>query len=78
MKIGIVLLAAASTFGTLAAQTPNAAGESPAVRRALESIRAGNAWTLEQQVSICEIPAPPFAEARRTPSLAHASRRSGW
>jgi acetylornithine deacetylase/succinyl-diaminopimelate desuccinylase-like protein len=37
----------------------------PAVRAALDKLRADNAWTLEQQVSICEIPAPPFAEARR-------------
>jgi acetylornithine deacetylase/succinyl-diaminopimelate desuccinylase-like protein len=28
-------------------------------------IRDENAWTLDQQVSICEIPAPPFGEARR-------------
>ena len=37
----------------------------PAVRAALDKMRADNAWTLEQQVSICEIPAPPFGEARR-------------
>jgi acetylornithine deacetylase/succinyl-diaminopimelate desuccinylase-like protein len=35
------------------------------VRAALESIKADNAWTLEQQESICEIPAPPFKEERR-------------
>jgi acetylornithine deacetylase/succinyl-diaminopimelate desuccinylase-like protein len=35
------------------------------VKTALERVRADNAWTIEQQVSICEIPAPPFKEAVR-------------
>jgi acetylornithine deacetylase/succinyl-diaminopimelate desuccinylase-like protein len=47
----------------LAAQTVPAAN--PAVKRALDRIKADNAWTLDQQVSICEIPAPPFKEAAR-------------
>ncbi|HXF95626.1 MAG TPA: M28 family peptidase, partial [Gemmatimonadales bacterium] len=37
----------------------------PPVRAALDVLRADNGWTLEQQVSICEIPAPPFGEAAR-------------
>jgi acetylornithine deacetylase/succinyl-diaminopimelate desuccinylase-like protein len=37
----------------------------PAVRAALDRIRADNAWTLDEQESICEIPAPPFGEAKR-------------
>jgi len=37
----------------------------PGVRAALDHIRADNAWTVDQQVSICEIPAPPFAEEQR-------------
>ncbi len=32
---------------------------------ALAAIKADNAWTLDQQQSICEIPAPPFKEALR-------------
>ena len=39
--------------------------DNPALRNALETMRRDNAWTLEQQVSICEIPAPPFKEAER-------------
>ena len=35
------------------------------VRAALERIRTDNAWTIEQQVSLCEIPAPPFKEQAR-------------
>ena len=42
------------------------AGTTPAsVGRALARIKADNAWTLEQQQSICEIPAPPFKETVR-------------
>ena len=37
----------------------------PAVKRTLDRIKADNAWTLDQQRSICEIPAPPFKEATR-------------
>jgi len=37
----------------------------PRVRAALDALRADNAWTLDQQVSLCEIPAPPFGEAAR-------------
>jgi acetylornithine deacetylase/succinyl-diaminopimelate desuccinylase-like protein len=31
----------------------------------MDRIRTDNAWTVDQQVSICEIPAPPFMEERR-------------
>ena len=37
----------------------------PSVDRALARIKADNAWTLGQQQSICEIPAPPFKESVR-------------
>lgn len=37
----------------------------PDVRGLLDSIKARNAWTLEKQVSLCEIPAPPFKETAR-------------
>jgi tripeptide aminopeptidase len=57
-----VLLAAALPVG---AQHPRAVTGTPELRQALESLRTTNAWTLEQQVSLCEIPAPPFREARR-------------
>lgn len=37
----------------------------PAVQRALAQAQQLQAWTLEQQISICEIPAPPFKEQAR-------------
>ncbi|HEU0120546.1 MAG TPA: M20/M25/M40 family metallo-hydrolase [Bryobacteraceae bacterium] len=35
------------------------------IEAVLQTIRDDQAWTLEQQTSICEIPAPPFHEAER-------------
>lgn len=52
---------------TLRAQ--NEPGGNPSVRAALDRIRSDNAWTVEQQVSICEIPAPPFKEERRAAEM---------
>ncbi len=37
----------------------------PSVQQAMATIERDNAWTLDQQVSLCEIPAPPFKEAAR-------------
>ena len=39
--------------------------DNPSIRQALERIKTTNAWTLEQQASICEIPAPGFKEQLR-------------
>ena len=38
---------------------------SPSLTRALTSIKSTNPWTIDQQISICEIPAPPFTETAR-------------
>jgi tripeptide aminopeptidase len=54
---------AARTTARLAA--PADVARRPAVQAALAAIQRDNAWTLEQQVALCEIPAPPFKEARR-------------
>ncbi|HSJ09794.1 MAG TPA: M20/M25/M40 family metallo-hydrolase, partial [Longimicrobiales bacterium] len=40
------------------------------IRAALDSVRSWNEWTLEQQVTLCEIPAPPFGEAVRAAEFA--------
>src|SRR5690349_19515314 len=48
-----------------AAADPARALRNAAVRKAVDTIRATNAWTLDQQASICEIPAPPFKEQAR-------------
>jgi acetylornithine deacetylase/succinyl-diaminopimelate desuccinylase-like protein len=48
-----------------AQRAPAIPASNPQVRAALAAIQRDNAWTLDQQASICEIPAPPFKEARR-------------
>ncbi|HET6679618.1 MAG TPA: M20/M25/M40 family metallo-hydrolase [Gemmatimonadaceae bacterium] len=52
----------ASVAGAQQLRVPS---DQPQVRAAVERIRADNAWTLDQQASICEIPAPPFMESAR-------------
>ena len=39
--------------------------DNPKLRAALDTIKAQEPWTLDQQVSICEIAAPPYKEAAR-------------
>jgi acetylornithine deacetylase/succinyl-diaminopimelate desuccinylase-like protein len=58
-------LAAALVPTALVAQGSPIPTADPAVQRAMAEMQAQQAWTLEQQVSICEIPAPPFMEQRR-------------
>jgi acetylornithine deacetylase/succinyl-diaminopimelate desuccinylase-like protein len=56
--LGALAMSAASATSQTAPQNPQLAA-------ALDTLRAGNAWTLAQQASICEIPAPPFKETAR-------------
>ncbi len=61
IALAALLLAAPAVV----AQEVRLADSDPAVRRAMAALQAHQAWTLEQQISICEIPAPPFKEAVR-------------
>jgi acetylornithine deacetylase/succinyl-diaminopimelate desuccinylase-like protein len=57
-----------SILAALAVAVPAAAqiaSAPPSVGRAVARIKADNGWTLDQQQSICEIPAPPFKETVR-------------
>lgn len=49
----------------------------PDVAALLDSIRASNDWTLQQQVALCEIPAPPFKEQARGVAYKAAFERVG-
>ena len=46
--------------------------EAPEVRAALASARAAEERTIEDQIRFCEVPAPPFGEARRGEQLRQA------
>jgi acetylornithine deacetylase/succinyl-diaminopimelate desuccinylase-like protein len=39
------------------------------VANALEAVRANEAWVVDQQISLCEIEAPPFKEQKRAEAL---------
>jgi tripeptide aminopeptidase len=43
----------------------------------LETIKGDQAWTLEQQISICQIPAPPFKETERGKEFARRLAEHG-
>ncbi|HEY7236255.1 MAG TPA: M20/M25/M40 family metallo-hydrolase [Gemmatimonadaceae bacterium] len=49
----------------LSAQSLPIPHDNARLRAALDTIKAQEAWTLEQQISLCEIPAPSFKEATR-------------
>lgn len=50
----------------------------PAVARALMILERDNAWTLEQQIALCEIAAPPFKEAARGADYARRFAALGY
>ena len=56
------------------AQTPAELLNTPTVRAALDAARRSEPQTLEQQVRVCEIPAPPFKEEERGKELKRLSR----
>jgi tripeptide aminopeptidase len=62
--LALMLLAAAAP---LSAQRTTAlpAGVPAPLAPVLATLERDNAWTVEQQVSLCEIPAPPFKEQAR-------------
>lgn len=49
----------------LRAQPVRLLHETATVRRAFDALPALQSWTLDQQISLCEIPAPPFKEQAR-------------
>lgn len=63
--------------GLAAAQAVTVPSANTAVAAALDDLKRENAWTLQQQVSICEIPAPPFKEAERGQELMRRFRALG-
>ena len=62
IALGAVLLIAPAAG--LSAQNTVPAND-PGIKRAFDAIKSWNNWILENQVSLCEIPAPPFKEQAR-------------
>ena len=65
MRLSIAVAASVLSAHTLASQALPIPHDNPRLRAALDTIKAQEAWTEDQQVSLCEIAAPPFKEATR-------------
>ena len=60
------------------AVAPVAAQGPAAVKEAMAILQRDNAWTIDQQVSLCQIPAPPFKEEARGAEYAKRLRALGY
>src|SRR5947199_8569715 len=65
MRLSILPLLIAVAATKVAAQALPVPSDNARLRAALDTIKAQEPWTLDQQISICEIPAPPYKEATR-------------
>lgn len=65
MVCRLLIIAGLAGVATASAQAPAIPNRHPAIAAALAALRTNNEWTLEQQRSICQVPAPPFKEAAR-------------
>ncbi|NOT08793.1 MAG: M20/M25/M40 family metallo-hydrolase [Gemmatimonadales bacterium] len=61
----LALLFLVLAAGPARAQTVTIPDRHPAVRRALQLIEQAEPATIDEQVAICQVPAPPFKEQRR-------------
>jgi len=75
--VAVLSLALATVVSPLGAQQVAQLAVRPDVHALLDSLKAHNAWTLEQQVALCEIPAPPFKETARGVAYRAAFERAG-
>src|SRR5262245_60298920 len=67
-SIAVVLCVTASAAGDARAQPASVVQglmRNAAVRAALEAARESEARTIDEQIRVCEVPAPPFRESAR-------------
>ena len=69
LSLSVLLTIAWST--TLAGQALPIPHGNARLRAALDTIKAQEQWAVEQQISLCEIPAPPYKEAARAAEYRH-------
>jgi acetylornithine deacetylase/succinyl-diaminopimelate desuccinylase-like protein len=74
MRLSLLALAIATVTTPVSGQSAN----DPRVAEALRIVERDNAWTLEQQIAICEIPAPPFKETARAADYARRLTALGY
>lgn len=73
----LLVLLQPSTLGTAQTSDVGALAAEPSVRTALDIARRSEEDTIQQQIRLCEIPAPPFGEAKRAAAYAQAMREAG-
>lgn len=73
----LLLLLQPSTLGTAQTSDVAALAAEASVRAALDVIRRAEEETIQEQIRLCEIPAPPFGEAKRAAFYAQAMRDAG-
>ncbi len=59
------------------AQTPAELSQQPAIRAALDAVKRNEPATIEAQVKVCEIPAPPFHEEERGKEVKRLFEQAG-
>jgi len=64
-RIALILIAVCALMANAQTNSLNHILSSPPCRRALEYIKAAEPETIEEQIRLCEIPAPPFKEHER-------------
>ena len=76
-----VLVHALSCDGVRAQEQPSDIGErllrNAGIRAALDAAQRQEPQTIEEQIALCEVPAPPFGEARRAQALREYFERLG-
>jgi acetylornithine deacetylase/succinyl-diaminopimelate desuccinylase-like protein len=65
VSLGVSLGFSLALPAAVAAQGRPLPTDDPSVKKGMDNIKSWNAWILEQQVGLCEIPAPPFKETAR-------------
>jgi tripeptide aminopeptidase len=61
----------------LSAQDPAALMKDPTVKAALEAAKANEPHFIEEQIRVCEIPAPPFKEEKRAAEMERIFKKLG-
>jgi acetylornithine deacetylase/succinyl-diaminopimelate desuccinylase-like protein len=64
-RVTLAAAAVALVPAVVLAQAVTVPAQNASVKAAISQIERDNAWTLDQQVTLCEIPAPPFKETAR-------------
>jgi acetylornithine deacetylase/succinyl-diaminopimelate desuccinylase-like protein len=80
LTISTALIFGVAPAGAFAQEGPDIAArlmQEAAVRAAVNAARADEARTIEDQIRLCEIPAPPFKEVARAKAFADAFRSVG-